>query len=76
MKHILSLAGADALGRNVMIAVATILGVLTALIAGLLFWKMNEAGLWGFAGFVLSGSLAICCAGALIVYLTDIRGLR
>lgn len=76
MKHFDQEPGLDDLARNVMIVLIALVGITAATVAGVCFYFMNQAGLWAYGAFLGFAALAVVCAGGIIIFQREKKGLH
>lgn len=64
------------LSTKVMMVLISLLGLVAAVLCGVCFYLMDVAGLLAYSGFLLFAAILIGCAGAVLVYLREERGLN
>lgn len=76
MNHLSQFPVENPLARKVVIGLAILLGVVSALLAGFCFYVMDSAGLLAYSGFLLFSGLLVTSLGAILIYLREGQGLR
>lgn len=76
MKHLNALNPDEKLGAAMMVGVSSFAGVAGGILTYLAYTAIGSHGLLAYAGLLVTGSLTVLCAGAVIQYSGELSKKR